>query len=156
MIKNIYTVVSSSQHIHFQKIHFSEFKSLQLCPTFCEAMDCSPPDSSVHWILQARILEWVLFAPQGDLPDPGIEPRFSVSSALAGEFLPLSQMGSPSYITYEKQKEEIKAYLLLRVSTLQKNIYAINLKHIFSIKYLLIRIQTTVFSWEETEYMHLI
>ena len=34
-------------------------KSLQLCPTFCDAMDCSPPGSSVYGILQARILEWV-------------------------------------------------------------------------------------------------
>ena len=31
----------------------------QLCPTLCDPMDCSPPDSSVHGILQARILEWV-------------------------------------------------------------------------------------------------
>ena len=29
------------------------------CPTLCDPMDCSPPDSSVHGILQARILEWV-------------------------------------------------------------------------------------------------
>ena len=29
----------------------------QLCPTLCDFMDCSPPGSSVHWILQAKILE---------------------------------------------------------------------------------------------------
>ena len=34
-------------------------KSLQLCPTLCNPMDCSPPGSFVHGILQARILEWV-------------------------------------------------------------------------------------------------
>ena len=34
-------------------------KLLQSCPTLCEPMDCSPPGSSVHEILQARILEWV-------------------------------------------------------------------------------------------------
>ena len=34
-------------------------KSLQLCPALCDLMDCSPPDSSAHGILQARILEWV-------------------------------------------------------------------------------------------------
>ena len=32
---------------------------IQLCPTFCNPMDCSSPGSSVHGILQARILEWV-------------------------------------------------------------------------------------------------
>ena len=34
-------------------------KSLQSCPTLCDPMDCSLPGSSVHGILQARILEWV-------------------------------------------------------------------------------------------------
>ena len=34
-------------------------KSLQLCLTLCDPMDCSLLGSSVHGILQARILEWV-------------------------------------------------------------------------------------------------
>ena len=34
-------------------------KLLQLCPTLCNPMDCGPSGSSVHGILQARILEWV-------------------------------------------------------------------------------------------------
>ena len=33
-------------------------KSLSRCPTLCNPMDCSPPGSSVHGILQARELEW--------------------------------------------------------------------------------------------------
>ena len=33
-------------------------KSLQLCPTLCDLMDHSMPGSSVHRILQSRILEW--------------------------------------------------------------------------------------------------
>ena len=37
-------------------------KLLQLCPTPCDPMDCSPPGSSVHGILQAKILEWVAIA----------------------------------------------------------------------------------------------
>ena len=32
---------------------------VQLCPTLCDPMDCSPPDFSVPGILQARILEWI-------------------------------------------------------------------------------------------------
>ena len=31
----------------------------QSCLTLCDPMDCSLPDSSVHGILQARILQWV-------------------------------------------------------------------------------------------------
>ena len=34
-------------------------KQLQSCPTLCDLMDYSVPGSSVHGILQARILEWV-------------------------------------------------------------------------------------------------
>ena len=46
-------------------------------------MDCSPPGSSVHGILQARRQEWVAMTPPGDLPEPGIKPT---SLALAGRF----------------------------------------------------------------------
>jgi len=45
--------------------------------TFCDPVDCSLLGSSVHGILQARILEWVAipFAKGSScLPDPGIEP----------------------------------------------------------------------------------
>ena len=31
----------------------------QSCPTLCDPMDCNLPGSSVHGILQTRILEWV-------------------------------------------------------------------------------------------------
>ena len=34
-------------------------KSLQSCPTLCNPIDSSPPDSPVPGILQARTLEWV-------------------------------------------------------------------------------------------------
>ena len=36
-----------------------EGEVVQSCPTLCDPMDCSLPGSSVHGILQARILEWV-------------------------------------------------------------------------------------------------
>ena len=32
---------------------------IQLCLTLCIPLDCSPPDSSIHGTLQARIMEWV-------------------------------------------------------------------------------------------------
>ena len=35
---------------------------LQSCPALCNSMDCTPPGSSVHGLLQARILEWVAFS----------------------------------------------------------------------------------------------
>ena len=36
----------------------SESEVYQLCPKLCNPMDCSPPGSSIHGILQARVLEW--------------------------------------------------------------------------------------------------
>ena len=38
---------------------WSKVSVTQSCPTLWDPMDCSPPVSSVHEILQARILEWV-------------------------------------------------------------------------------------------------
>ena len=49
-------------------------KSLQSCPTLYKPRECTPLGSSVHGILQARILEWVLCPPQGDLPTQGLNP----------------------------------------------------------------------------------
>ena len=75
-------------------------KSLQLCQTLCNPMDCSPPGSSVHEILQARILEWVACPPPGDLPNPGMEPASLMSSALAGVFFTTSAIWEAIYINF--------------------------------------------------------
>ena len=66
-------------------------KSLQSCLTLCDPMDYnSVPGSSVHGILQARILKWVATASSRGLPDPGIEPTSYMSPALAGGFFTTS------------------------------------------------------------------
>ena len=47
-------------------------KLTQSCPALCDHIDCSLPRSSVHGILQARILEWVtLLLLQGIFPTQG-------------------------------------------------------------------------------------
>ena len=55
---------------------WKKVKVTQSCLILCSLMDWSPPGSSVHGILQARILYWSgkPFPSSGDLPDPGIEP----------------------------------------------------------------------------------
>ena len=65
-------------------------QSLQSCLTLCNRMDYNLPGSSVHGILQAKILEWVAVLPPGDPPNPGIEPRSLMSLALAAGFLTTS------------------------------------------------------------------
>ena len=49
-------------------------------------MDCSPPGSTVHRILQAKSWSGSPCPPPGDLPNPGIEPVSLMSLALAGGF----------------------------------------------------------------------
>ena len=68
-------------HMHAQ--------SLQSCLTHCDPMDCSSPGSSVHGILQARILEWVAVPFSGGYSQPKGLTHFCIS-CIAGGFSPLS------------------------------------------------------------------
>ena len=53
----------------------SESEVAQSCPTLCDPMDCSLPGSSLHGILQARVLEWdVIFLLQVIFPTQGSNP----------------------------------------------------------------------------------
>ena len=58
----------------------------QSCLTLCNPIDCSPQDSSVYGIFQAKILEWIAISFCGDLPNPGIESASLTSPTLAGRF----------------------------------------------------------------------
>ena len=56
----------------------------QLCPTLCDLTDYNPPGSSVHRILQAKILEWVVFP----FSKGSSQPRDQIQvSYIADEFL---------------------------------------------------------------------
>ena len=81
---------SSSSSVHA--------KSLQLCPTLCDPMGCSPPVSSVHGILQARILERVAIPFSRDPPNLGIEPSSLVARVLQADSLLLSHQWSLSLV----------------------------------------------------------
>ena len=66
----------------------------QSCLTLCDLLDYSPPDSSVHGILQVRYWNVLPCPPPGDLPNPGI----AASSPALQANLPLRQQGSPVWI----------------------------------------------------------
>ena len=75
----------------------------QLCPTLCDPMNCSPPRSSVHGILQARILEWVAISHFRGSSQPRewtqvscIAGRFSFCFSCRQILYWLSHQGSPS------------------------------------------------------------
>ena len=62
----------------------------QSCLTLCNPMACRPPGSSVHGILQARILEWVAMPSSRGSSNPGIKTR---SPALQADSLPSEPPG---------------------------------------------------------------
>ena len=57
--KDCNLIIFTSQCLVQGFFHSASAKSIQSRPTLCDPMDCSLPGSSVHGILQARILEWV-------------------------------------------------------------------------------------------------
>ena len=61
-------------------------KSLQSCQTLCDPMDCSLPGSSVHGILQARILEWVAMPCSRASSQPRMESK-SLPSSCTGRWV---------------------------------------------------------------------
>ena len=83
---------------------------LQSCPTLDDPMDCNPPGSSVHRILQARILEWVATPSPGDLPNSGIEHASSSSQV---DSLPTEFPGKPWYDILKSKISKVKLFLFV-------------------------------------------
>ena len=64
----------------------------QLCLTLCDPMDCNPPGSSVHGILQARILEWVAIS-------------FSKGSSWPGDWTQVSHIAGRLFTNWVIRKD---------------------------------------------------
>ena len=81
-------------------------KLLSHVQLFSNPMDCSPPCSSVHGILQARIPSGLPIPSPGDLPDSGMK---STSAALASELFTTEPPGKPTskYFLYWEEIELI-------------------------------------------------
>ena len=71
-----------------QKDKITQVYSVCVCLTLCNPMDCSPPGSYVHGILQTRILEWVaMLSSRGSSPTQGSNESISLMPpALTGRF----------------------------------------------------------------------
>ena len=82
----------------------------QLCPTLCDPMNCSPPDSSVQGILQARILEWLAMPSSGGSSPAGTKPR---SPPLQADSLPSECCGSLSKLKQRHMCPLISCLLIL-------------------------------------------
>ena len=70
-------------HVNCACVHA---KLLQSCPTLCDPIECSPPGSSVHGILQAGILEWVALPSSRGISWSWDRIHISCGSCIVGRF----------------------------------------------------------------------
>ena len=93
-------------------------KSLQWCLTLCDPMDCSPLDSSVHGILQARIRGWVAMLSSRGSPWPRDQACISHGSCNAGRFFTAEPQGKPNIYL---QMRLIVAQTVKHLPTMREN-----------------------------------
>ena len=70
----------------------------QSCLTLCDPMDCSPPGSTFHGILQARILEWVAISYCRESSQPRDQICLSCSSCIGRWILYYFGNRQPSFL----------------------------------------------------------
>ena len=75
----------------------NESEVVQSCQTLRDPIDCSLPGSSVHGILQARIVEWVACLCEGIFPIQGLNPDVPHCRWILYH---LSQQGSPRILEW--------------------------------------------------------
>ena len=85
----------------------------------CDAMDCSPPGSSLHEIPQGRIVELVAMPSCRDLPDPGIKPMSLKSHHWQVGSLPLVPPGKAWDWVTELNWRSCLTYVCWHVQNLQ-------------------------------------
>ena len=85
-------------------------KSLQSCLTLCDRLDGSPPGSSVHEILLARILESVAMPSSRGSSPPGDQNCVSCGSCIAGRFFTAEPPGKPPYLAYLASKSPMALF----------------------------------------------
>ena len=105
--------VSKTSERNFSKLLFDVLavQSLSHVWCFCDPIDCSPPGSPVHKILQARMLEWVSISSSRGSSRPRGQIHVSCISCIAG-FSMLSHRGSPHVNRGVLNKNE-SAYVFL-------------------------------------------
>ena len=72
-------------------------QSLQSCLTLCDPMACNLPNSSVHGILQARILEWVAMPSSRGSSPPRNWTWISCIFCITGRFFTAEPPGKPHH-----------------------------------------------------------
>ena len=92
----------------------------QLCSTLCDPMDCSPPGSSVHGILQTRILEWVAIP----FSQGSSRPRnWKRVSCIAGRFFKVWATREAPIQNKKIKKRKLKYVLYIIANKLQPHFW---------------------------------
>ena len=103
-IKQLHKTVTQNRQIVEYKLHIYYVICVcvyaQSCLTLCNPMNCSPPGSSVHGILQARILEWVAISFSRGSSQPRVRHTSLAFPALAGRFFTTVSPRKPQIYTY--------------------------------------------------------
>ena len=90
-------------HVAWASSRYGHTMSLQSCSTLC-----NPPGSSVHGILQARILEWVAISSSRKYSQPRDQICVSCLLHWQGDSLPLGLPGKQWPLLYGNQGSEGK------------------------------------------------
>ena len=101
IIKELFSIRSEFSfffHSVMPKQLESESEVTQLCPTLCDPMGCSPPGSSVHGILQARVLEQVAIPFSRDQIQVFLTQRLTRSPALQADSLLSEPLNEQRYL----------------------------------------------------------
>ena len=93
----------------------------QSCPTLCNPADCSPPGSSVHGILQVRMLEWLAISFSRGASQPRDGNCVSCNSFIAGGFFTAEPPGKP-IISYSHQ---VIQQIFRTYSSYTENVYTV-------------------------------
>ena len=84
----------------WQNLACMRARSLQSCPRLCNPLDCNPPGSSVHGILQARIREWAAMPYSRGSFQPRNQTQIShVYLHWQQGSLPLAPTGKPFHVS---------------------------------------------------------
>ena len=87
----VYSVIYTYTHTHIY-VYMHESQVASVLSNSLQLMNCSLPGSSVHGILQARMLEWVAMPSSRESSEPGIKPASLMSPTLADGFFTISSI----------------------------------------------------------------
>ena len=130
--KNHFNTKEDMNHLAHTKIKSSVCSVTQSGLTLCDPTDHRPPGSSVHWIFQARILEWVVMPSSRGSSWPG---DWTCISCVAGGFFTTESPGKPTVLYIKKQSI---FNLLTKISQRWQRLTILNIQRGHSVFFFLI------------------